>query len=102
MTGQTVLILCIVAIAAGALAARFLKTQPWKGAVEIVAGLVVGFLVAVFFASFNPILVLVAQMLGAGIAGGVMKLKGNQIAGIFVASFLSQALVFLLVGAVQS
>lgn len=101
MTGEAVLFFAMLGLVAGALAARLLKAHPWQGAVEIVTGMLVALMVAAFLASTNPLLLLVAQMIGSGIAGGVMKLKGNQIAGIFVSAVLAQALAYLLYSSVS-
>jgi len=64
----------LAGIVGGAVGARLANADAWRGAVIIVVATIASFLVL----TMNGWLALLAWLIGAGIAGGALKLSGRQ------------------------
>jgi uncharacterized protein YacL len=100
MSSEIILVTLLAGVVGAALAARWFKTAPWKGAVVYVAGAVMSYAVALFFAVINPWLTLAVSMIGSGISGGILKLRSNQIVGIYLVSIAAQFVALWIVSQV--
>lgn len=98
MSNELALLVVLSGVIAGAFVARVNNEPAWKGAVVMLSAVALAGVAYFAFPTSHTWLMLIVQMLGAGLAGGALKLRANLIVGIFVISGMAQIAAAFLSG----